>query len=186
MWHKLCPVIGQFKLMNHDSRMLDYHMWSLLSIFSESRGIFSHPHRLEKSIDIVIAVPTQYRIRFQNIENRAHKKISSKFGKMDVLRELKIQELANPKQCEICNKNFPSAVDLGKHIMSHTRVHPVEKLNLFKKFKCNHCTAKFKTKWNMMTHVKRRHDPKPYHCDKCDEKFESHRQLVAHKYVCRR
>ena len=61
-------------------------------------------------------------------------------------------------------------------IMSKTPILP----RLQEKFECKHCLKVFSSKQYMLYHVRKNHDPKPCHCDKCDEKFEFTRDLINH------
>ena len=79
--------------------------------------------------------------------------------------------------CVICKKTFYSKFTLERHMQVYAnRVHPTP-------FKCDHCSLEFPEKWKMIAHIKKNHDLKPYHCDKCDEKFEYHRELKDHKLI---
>ena len=51
-------------------------------------------------------------------------------------------------KCKVCNKLFAAQSSLKRHLNVHA-------YNQEKKFGCEHCNAKFTTKFNMIRHVKK-------------------------------
>ncbi len=82
-------------------------------------------------------------------------------------------EGSNGKQtCNICNKSFRSAADVGRHMQSHTKERPHQ---------CSYCNQKFSLKGNQERHERKFHSQElPYQCNICDKKFRSLFTLKNH------
>jgi len=76
-------------------------------------------------------------------------------------------------QCDICNLNFKTSVDLK----NHKRVHN-------KKFECQICKKLFPTKVNLNQHNKYHHEnPNSFECEICGKKFNERYYLRKHQKV---
>ena len=100
-----------------------------------------------------------------------------------------------PFECDICHKRYSYRQSLRNHKRIHTDRNPY-KCNIYAKafYKSsslknhkrihtgeNACITEFNSCQSRMQHIKAHHDPKPYHCDKCDRKYKLNMDLDHHK-----
>ena len=90
--------------------------------------------------------------------------------------------------CETCNKMFGREAQYTRHVTIHERTH-----------RCDDCKVTFSTKSELDRHechqsdheVENNKDPveikkrkKSYHCSKCSQVFENHKEMSSHVSVC--
>ena len=85
--------------------------------------------------------------------------------------------------CDQCGKAFNQAVNLTRHIRTHTGV---------KSCVCDYCGKAFRAAGTLTTHMRTHTGEKPYECDQCGKAFSRAKYLTVHKrshtgekpYVC--
>ncbi|XP_026461259.1 zinc finger protein 233-like [Ctenocephalides felis] len=77
------------------------------------------------------------------------------------------------RKCKICDKSFPKACDLKKHMVSHSNDRP---------YTCITCNNTFKRSKALSAHLKIHSGTKPYVCDICNQAFP-HTTALRHQKV---
>lgn len=77
--------------------------------------------------------------------------------------------------CFLCDKQFPAAQQLHRHLLSHP-----DELN----FTCKECNKGFARKFQLTRHITAAHSQsKPYNCNDCGKKFAHKTHLRRHEIV---
>ena len=107
-------------------------------------------------------------------QNYCNKRFKTKFH----LTRHKFTHISvNSFGCDECDKRFKMNSDLSFHKMVvHSHIRP---------FVCQRsdCNKSFRTKLNLIRHIKTHSSVRNFKCDKCDKKFKTREQLLDHKSV---
>ena len=94
--------------------------------------------------------------------------------KTNLKNHQRIHSFDMPYKCEFCSEAFRES----NHKKDHERLQHNQA-----KIECtwDGCDAKFNSFTSRSYHIKRKHDPTPYHCDECSRKYKFKRELDHHK-----
>ena len=100
---------------------------------------------------------------------------NQKFRHREALkRHESLHKNEKPFECKLCQIRFSHNADLRRHERSfHKRP----------KLKCtwDRCISTFNSYSDRIRHIRKKHDPTPFHCNECNRKYEFKKDLDHHK-----